>query len=74
MQGLKYLFQPDFSKIDGQACASALGQAFFSLSLGFGTIMTYASYVDKKENIYEFDVPSKGVWYLMTYGNFLPKK
>jgi len=46
-----YLFNPDFSKIDAKACAAALGQAFFSLSLGFGTIMTYASYVDKKENI-----------------------
>ena len=49
--GVKYLFTPDFSKIDGNAIASALGQAFFSLSLGFGTIMTYASYVDKKEDI-----------------------
>jgi NSS family neurotransmitter:Na+ symporter len=49
--GLDYLFNPDFSKITGKACAAALGQAFFSLSLGFGTIMTYASYVSKKENI-----------------------
>ena len=49
--GLDYIFNPDFSKITGKACAAALGQAFFSLSLGFGTIMTYASYVDKKENI-----------------------
>ena len=49
--GVEYLFRPDFSKIDADAIASALGQAFFSLSLGFGTIMTYASYVDKKENI-----------------------
>ena len=49
--GLDYLFVPDFSKIDGKACAAALGQAFFSLSLGFGTMMTYASYVDKKENV-----------------------
>lgn len=49
--GLDYLFNPDFSKITGKACAAALGQAFFSLSLGFGTILTYASYVDKKENI-----------------------
>jgi len=48
--GLEYLFRPDFSKIDARACASALGQAFFSLSLGFGTIMTYASYVSKKED------------------------
>jgi len=50
-KGVDYLFNPDFSKIDGKACAAALGQAFFSLSLGFGTILTYASYVDKKENI-----------------------
>ena len=50
-KGVDYLFDPDFSKIDGKAFAAALGQAFFSLSLGFGTIMTYASYVDKKENI-----------------------
>ena len=50
-RGIDYLFNPDFSKIDAKACAAALGQAFFSLSLGFGTIMTYASYVDKKENI-----------------------
>lgn len=49
--GVEYLFNPDFSKITGKACAAALGQAFFSLSLGFGTIMTYASYVDKNENI-----------------------
>ena len=48
--GLDYLFRPDFSKIDAKVCAAALGQAFFSLSLGFGTILTYASYVDKKEN------------------------
>ena len=48
--GLDYLFNPDFSKINGKTIAAALGQAFFSLSLGFGTIMTYASYVDKKEN------------------------
>lgn len=50
-KGVDYLFNPDFSKIDGKAIAAALGQAFFSLSLGFGTIMTYASYVSKKENI-----------------------
>ena len=49
--GLDYLFNPDFSKINAKACAAALGQAFFSLSIGFGTIMTYASYVSKKENV-----------------------
>ena len=51
-KGLDYLFKPDFSKVDGNTFAAALGQAFFSLSLGFGTIMTYASYVDKKENAF----------------------
>ena len=51
MAGVRYLFLPDFSKITGEACAAALGQAFFSLSIGFGTIMTYASYVSKKENV-----------------------
>ena len=50
-KGVDYLFKPDFSKINAKVCAAALGQAFFSLSLGFGTILTYASYVDKKENI-----------------------
>ena len=49
--GLTYLFNPDFSKITAKSCAAALGQAFFSLSIGFGTIMTYASYVSKKENV-----------------------
>ncbi len=49
--GLDYLFKPDFSKITPQACASALGQAFFSLSIGMGCIVTYGSYVSKKENI-----------------------
>ncbi len=49
--GLEYLFKPDFSKITPQACASALGQAFFSLSVGMGCIVTYGSYVSKKENV-----------------------
>lgn len=50
-EGLKYLFKPDFSKIDATVCAAALGQAFFTLSLGVGTILTYGSYVSKKESI-----------------------
>ncbi len=49
-KGMEYLFRPDFSKVSGNTFAAALGQAFFSLSLGFGTILTYASYVDKNEN------------------------
>lgn len=50
-EGLSFLFNPDFSKIDASVCAAALGQAFFSLSLGYGTMLTYASYVSKKEDI-----------------------
>ena len=50
-EGLAFLFKPDISAITPSVCAAALGQAFFSLSLGYGTMLTYASYVSKKENI-----------------------
>lgn len=50
-EGFAYLFNPDFSKLNGSVCAAALGQSFYSLSLGYGTMLTYASYVNKKENI-----------------------
>ncbi len=50
-EGLAFLFRPDFSKIDGPVCMAALGQAFFSLSVGFGIMMTYSSYISRKENI-----------------------
>lgn len=49
--GLKFLFTPDFSKITGKTVLFALGQAFFSLSLGMGTLITYASYFSPKENL-----------------------
>ena len=38
--GLEYLFKPDFSKLSSDALLAALGQSFFSLSLGYGTILT----------------------------------
>ena len=50
-KGVEYLVRPDFSKIDGPAVAAALGQSFFSLSLGVGTILTYSSYMQEDENI-----------------------
>jgi len=50
-KGLEFLFKPDFSKLTSQTILSALGQAFFSLSIGMGTLITYASYVNKKENL-----------------------
>ncbi|WP_167512803.1 sodium-dependent transporter [Aliivibrio finisterrensis] len=51
MAGLEFLFSPDFSKIDSNVILAALGQAFFSLSLGMGCMMTYGSYLKKKENL-----------------------
>lgn len=50
-KGIAFLFNPDFSKVTATTLLEALGQAFFSLSLGCGTIITYASYVKKGENI-----------------------
>lgn len=50
-EGVRFLFYPDFSKITGDTVLAAMGQAFFSLSIGCGTIITYASYVKKEENI-----------------------
>lgn len=50
-EGVRYLFKPDFSKFTASSAIAALGQAFFSLSLGCGTILTYASYVPRSENI-----------------------
>lgn len=49
--GISFLFKPDFSKVTSQTFLDALGQAFFSLSVGFGIVFTYASYVKKEENI-----------------------
>ena len=51
--GIKFLFYPDFSKITGATLIAALGQAFFSLSLGMGCIITYGSYVKKNENLFK---------------------
>ena len=50
-KGLSYLFKPDFSKVTIGTCLDALGQSFYSLSLGMGIIITYSSYVSKKENL-----------------------
>lgn len=43
-EGLLFLFRPDFSRIDSSVLLGALGQSFFSMSLGLGCMMTYASY------------------------------
>ncbi|WP_251359861.1 sodium-dependent transporter [Kangiella sp. TOML190] len=51
MEGIKFYLVPDFSEINGEVVYSALGQAFFSLSLGMGALITYGSYVSKQQNI-----------------------
>lgn len=49
--GVTYYIIPDFSKMDASVLNGALAQAFFSLSLGMGILITYASYISKKEDI-----------------------
>jgi len=50
-EGLRFLFKPDFSKITAGTFLEALGQAFFSLSIGMGTLITYGSYIRKNDNL-----------------------
>lgn len=50
-EGLTFLFKPDWSAVTWQTVIDALGQVFFSLSLGMGVMITYASYVVKDENM-----------------------
>lgn len=50
-EGLAYFFTPDFSKVTPTVCIRALGQAFFSLSLGMGILITYGSYYKNDTNL-----------------------
>ncbi|MCL7957369.1 MAG: sodium-dependent transporter, partial [marine benthic group bacterium] len=49
--GLEFYFKPDFSKVTGGVVLAAIGQAFFSLSLGMGAMITYGSYVSKRDDL-----------------------
>ncbi len=55
--GLDFYFNPDFSALDAGVVISAIGQAFFSLSLGMGAMITYGSYISKKD-----DLVSSAAW------------
>ena len=57
MAGVNFYLYPDFSKISGGTILAALGQAFFSMSIGWGIMITYGSYLPKSSNIV-----SSGVW------------
>lgn len=50
-EGLRFLFQPDFSKISASVVLTAMGLAFFKLSIGMGTMLTYGSYFRDQQNI-----------------------
>lgn len=52
-KGLTFLFYPDFSKVTGSTVLSAMGQAFFSLSVGIGCLCTYACYFSKEVNLFK---------------------
>lgn len=52
-EGFSVYLKPDFSKLDVGLFFQAMGQAFFSLSLGMGALITYGSYLSKKQNIAE---------------------
>ncbi|MBN2160152.1 MAG: sodium-dependent transporter [Spirochaetes bacterium] len=51
LDGLRFYLRPDFSKITTKVVIEALGQCFFSLSLGMGAMITYGSYLNKKDKI-----------------------
>ncbi|MGL1931123.1 MAG: sodium-dependent transporter [Desulfotalea sp.] len=51
-EGVIFMLYPDFSKLTSQGVLEAIGHSFFTLSLGMGAMITYASYMDKKEEIY----------------------
>ncbi len=51
MQGMAFLFKPDFSELTGDGVLTAMGHAFFTLSLGMGAIMVYGSYLPKDVSI-----------------------
>ena len=57
MEGVKFYMIPDFSKVTGNTFLTALGQAFFSMSIGWGILITYGSYLPKKMSII-----TSGLW------------
>jgi len=50
-EGISFFLKPDFSKLTAESALVALGQAFFSMSLGMGTMVTYGAYVQKSQSL-----------------------
>jgi len=55
-KGLAFLFKPDFSKLTGNGILTALGQSFFSLSLGMAAMITYGSYIRKEDKLFNSSI------------------
>jgi NSS family neurotransmitter:Na+ symporter len=51
-EGLVWLFRPHWEEVSGRAVLRALGQVFFSIGLGMGVMITYGSYLDRREDIH----------------------
>jgi NSS family neurotransmitter:Na+ symporter len=52
-EGVRFLLNPDFSKLNSSVILAALGQGLFSLSLGMGAVITYSSYMSRRENLFK---------------------
>lgn len=66
MVGVMYFLKPDFGSMNAEGVLFALGQSFFSLSVGFGGMLTYASYLDKKTDIVQSGFSVVGLNILVT--------
>lgn len=53
MEGIRFLLKPDFSKVTWKTVLDAVGQVFYSLSLGMGALITYGSYLKKEDNLFK---------------------
>ncbi len=56
MEGLRFLFTPDFERLTPAGVLAAMGQAFFSLSVGMGAVMAYGAYLPREESILKTSV------------------
>src|SRR5690606_33941734 len=59
--GIRFYLYPDFSKITPKVVIEALGQCFFSLSLGMGAMITYGSYLSRKDKILSSSIKIVGL-------------
>lgn len=60
-EGMRFLFAPDFTKITTDVWLAALSQSFFTLSLGMGCMLTYASYMKKEQNLWSTAAQVAGI-------------